>query len=131
MYPIEELIQTAQAAKARALAKYSGFRVGAALLTREGKIYDGINIESSSYGLTICAERVALFKALSEGETGFVAIVIVADGQEYCPPCGACRQVLWDYTRNIDVILARSTIDYEIHPLKELIPMAFEDDFLK
>ena len=125
-----ELVKKAQAAREKALASYSHFKVGAALRTKDGKVYSGINVESSSYGLTICAERVALFKALSEGERQFDSIAIVTDSDELCPPCGACRQVLWDYAPNLKIILSNlkgKTREYE---LRELFPAAFDQSFL-
>jgi cytidine deaminase len=129
MNPLQ-LIQAARAARAFAQARYSHFHVGAALLTKSGKIYTGCNVESSSFGLTICAERVALFKALSEGETEFEKIAIISDASQLCPPCGACRQVLWDYAKNILVILANDENEYEEISLKILLPKAFEENFL-
>lgn len=126
----QELVEKAIEAKTKAIAPYSRFPVGAALLTASGTIYNGCNIESSSYGLTMCAERVALYKALSSGERFFVAIAIAADIDEYCPPCGACRQVLWDFARDIRVILVSksgSTVEYA---LSDLFPHAFDQDFL-
>jgi cytidine deaminase len=121
-----------KAVKARQFAKagYSNFKVGAALLTESGKIYTGCNIESSSYGLTICAERVALVKALSVGQTHFKAIAIFASEDSFCPPCGACRQFLYDYAPDLDVILT-SQVDLQIIQLKELLPSAFSDQYLK
>ncbi|MBN1349715.1 cytidine deaminase [candidate division KSB1 bacterium] len=124
------LIQKASEVRKIALALYSNFHVGAALITRNQKIYTGCNIESSSYGLTICAERVALFKALSEGERQFEAIAIVSDARELCPPCGACRQVLWDFARNITVIMANDYGDVQRIKLHELLPMAFDSAYL-
>jgi cytidine deaminase len=125
-----ELVRAAFEASLSAKALYSHFKVGAALRCTDGTLYTGINIESSSYGLTICAERVALFKALSEGKTDFSAIAIVAGTTNWCPPCGACRQVLWEWARDIQVILARSETDYRIIPLRELLPHAFDDGYL-
>ncbi len=126
-----ELIQEAIEAQKGAIATYSHFNVGAALLTKSGKVYKGINIESSSYSLTICAERVALFKALSEGERDFDSIAIVADADELCPPCGACRQVLWDFAPDLKVILANKKGDLKEYGLRELLPAAFDQNFLK
>jgi cytidine deaminase len=123
------LIQRAREAIKRAQATYSGFPVGAALLCKNGMIFTGCNVESSSYGLTICAERVALVKALSEGETEFLAIAIATPLKPLCPPCGACRQLLWDYTKNIDVILAAEN-EFQSLTLQELLPLAFDDRFL-
>ena len=127
----EPLIQSARHIRDQALAIYSQFPVGAALLTQDGTIYTGINIESSSYGLTCCAERVALFKALSEGERKFSAIAVAVSGGELCPPCGACRQVLWDYTEDIDVILVADTPDVQQLKLSQLFPYAFDKGFLE
>lgn len=128
--PLQKLLAAAQQAKTRACAPYSRFYVGAALLTASGKIYDGCNIESSSFGLTCCAERVALYKALSEGEKEFVRIVVCAETEEFCSPCGACRQVLWDYAKNIAVILMNASGATKTLSLRELLPEAFDDRLL-
>lgn len=101
----EKLIEVARQARSKARAAYSNFKVGAALQTEDGQIFTGCNIESSSYGLTVCAERVALFKALSEGVDKFTRLVIATDVDPPSSPCGACRQLLWDYARGIDIIL--------------------------
>jgi len=100
-----ELIAKAAAAREQALALYSGFKVGAALETRDGRVYAGCNIENSSYGLTVCAERVALWKALSEGAREFSQIAVVTDAATITSPCGACRQLLWEHCGNILVHL--------------------------
>ncbi len=123
------LVRSAKAARLNAHAPYSRFKVGAALLTTSGKTYKGCNIESSSYSLTICAERTALFKALSEGEREFQAIAIVSSGDEMTPPCGACRQVLWDLAGNIDIILC-SSARIRVLKLKSLLPFAFDSKIL-
>ncbi len=114
----------------RALARYSDFKVGALLITREGREYLGHNIESSAYGLTMCAERVALFKALSEGERDFSKIYIIGNNNEFCPPCGACRQLLMDYAPGIEVVLVTDDGREKSFQLKELLPLAFTDDKL-
>ena len=101
-YP--ELIKCALAAQKKAFAPYSRFKVGAALVTNDNTVVTGCNVEASSYSLSICAERVALFKAISEGHKYFKAIAIVSDGDDHCPPCGACRQVLWDLAKDIDLV---------------------------
>jgi cytidine deaminase len=124
------LLQHAQKATQRAQAAYSGFPVSAALLCKSGTIFTGCNVESSSYGLTNCAERVALVKALSEGETEFLAVAIATPQKPLCPPCGACRQFLWDHTKNIDVILAAEN-EFQILTLQELLPFAFDNRFLQ
>ena len=126
---VPELIENATKAIKHSHAKYSNFRVGAALLTDDNQIFTGCNIESSSYSLTICAERVALVKALSEGATKFSSIVIYAEEVEYCPPCGACRQLLFDYAQNLQVILTDGK-DYKSYNIKELLPVAFEESQL-
>lgn len=125
----KELILAAQRARALAQAKYSKFRVGAALLTEKDEIISGCNVESSSYGLTICAERVALTKALSEGKTRFKAIAISADDKSFCPPCGACRQLLFDYAPDIDVILTDGKRQ-KVLKISRLLPLAFDDSLL-
>jgi cytidine deaminase len=127
----EYLVEQAEAAMARAIAPHSEFKVGAALQTKSGKVYTGCNIESSSYSLTICAERTAIFKALSEGEREFSAIAITASSDQFCPPCGACRQVLMDFAGNIDVILSggkKSDGEKSMKKVKlgRLLPMAFD-----
>jgi cytidine deaminase len=123
---VPKLIEIATKAIKHSQAKYSNFRVGAALLTDDNKVFTGCNIESSSYGLTICAERVALVKALSEGGTKFSTIVIYAEDAEFCPPCGACRQLLFDYAPNLQIILTNGK-EHKTYPLKELLPFAFEE----
>jgi len=121
-----KLLLAAKEARKFAQAKYSKFKVGAALLTDNDEIFSGCNVESSSYSLTICAERVALTKALSEGRTKFKAIAIAARDDQYCPPCGACRQLLFDYAPDIDVILTNGK-ESKTYRLKDLLPVAFED----
>lgn len=125
-YDVKTLTQKARDARQFAQAKYSHFQVGAALLTEEGTIVSGCNVESSSYSLTICAERVALTKALSEGITKFKAIAIAAKDGDFCPPCGACRQLLYDYAPDLDIILTDGT-NNKIYKIKDLLPHAFED----
>ena len=124
------LIHNAGTAKATAGAPYSHVPVGAALRTSEGDIYTGCNIESSSYGLTMCAERVAMFKALSEGERSFKAIAIATDVEPFCPPCGACRQVLWDFAKDITVILVSADSSTKEMKMSDFLPHAFDDGFL-
>lgn len=121
---ISDLIQFAREAKRHAQAKYSHFSVGAALETTEGEIITGCNVESSSYGLTICAERVALTKAISEGKLNFKRIAILGPEDDYCPPCGACRQLLYDYSKDLTIILTDGKNIKEI-PLQKLLPDAF------
>src|SRR5262245_4331613 len=101
----ESLLDAARAARLNAHAPFSNFEVGAALQTHDGKVITGCNIENATYGLTICAERVAMFKALSEGHRQFARIAVVADTQAPTPPCGACRQILWEFGGDLEVIL--------------------------
>lgn len=119
------LSKHALAARRFSYSPYSHFRVGAALLTSTGRVYTGCNIENSSYGLTICAERTALFKAISEGHKKFKALAIASDENGFTPPCGACRQVIIDLAGNIDVILTKKNGETEIIKMKELLPHAF------
>ena len=121
----EKLVKDALAAKERAYAPYSRFRVGAALLASNGKIYKGCNVEISTYALTICAERTAIFKAISEGDHHFKAIAVVSDDPGYTPPCGACRQVLMDLAGNIDFLMVNGKGKVKVLKMRELLPHAF------
>lgn len=123
----EELAEAARQARDKAQALYSNFKVGAALLASDGRIFTGCNIECSSYGLTICSERVALFKALSEGAKGFIRIVVVADTEELTSPCGACRQVMWDYCGDIEIVLTNLSGKSKSIRLSKLFPEPFGD----
>ena len=124
------LVEKAIEAKQNALPTYSKFHVGAALLTEDDKIYTGSNVESSSYSLTICAERNAIFKAVSEGERKFKAIAVSGDTKGYISPCGACRQVINDICGEIDVIMIDSKKNTKIMKTSELLPFAFKADDL-
>jgi len=126
-----DLAEEAIKAKSRALPLYSNFHVGAALLTENDKLYLGANIENSSYSLTICAERTAIFNAILEGERKFKAIAIASDAPEFCPPCGACRQVISDLCGNIDVIMVNHKKETKVLKLSDLLPFAFGDENLK
>ncbi len=119
------LVQAALSARDKAYAPYSGFRVGAALLTAGGKVYTGCNIENSSYGLTCCAERVALFKAVSEGERDFRAVAVASDGGDYCVPCGACLQVLAEFGDGILVYMCSNAGKYRVRAVADLLPDRF------
>lgn len=119
------LVQAALSARDRAYAPYSGFRVGAALITGGGKIYTGCNIENASYGLACCAERVALFKAVSEGERDIRAVAVASDSREYCSPCGACRQVLAEFGGGIKVYMCDRDGNYRVRTVAELLPDSF------
>jgi len=123
----KNLTESAIKAKQNALPRYSNFYVGAALLTNEDKVYTGCNVESSSYSLTICAERNAIFKAISEGEREFKAIAVAGDTEDFISPCGACRQVIMDLCGDIDIILVKSNGDYIVKKTSELLPFAFGD----
>lgn len=118
-------------ARSFAHAPYSRFAVGAAVLTASGRVYTGCNVENSSYGLSVCAERVALFKAISEGEREFVAIAVAADTDPLTPPCGACRQVISDLAGNIDIILIAPSRRTRVQKLRKLLPQAFDGNFLR
>lgn len=128
------LIKMAFEARENSHCKYSGFAVGAALLCANGEVFTGCNIECGAFSATACAERVAVFKAISEGETDFVAIAIVGGGVdqselEYCPPCGICRQVLAEHCCDADfeIILAKSSEEFIIYKIEDLLPNAFTD----
>ena len=127
----QELAHIAQQTRYLAHAPFSKFRVGAALITRDGQIYTGCNIENSSFGLTICAERVAVFNAISSGESEFSAIAIVSDDTDFTTPCGACRQVLFDLAGDIDCVMMDSKQRYKIIKLSSLLPLAFTEKKLK
>ncbi|MDF9409278.1 MAG: Cytidine deaminase [Pelotomaculum sp. PtaB.Bin013] len=124
-FPVEKLINAASAARERAYAPYSLFKVGAAILTVEGRYYTGCNIENASYGLSCCAERVALFKAVSNGERHFEAIAITAGTDQFCAPCGACRQVLTEFNPAMKVFMANSKGEFRMQTAAELLPAAF------
>ena len=119
------LVHRAREARQRAAAPYSKFLVGSALEAENGEIFTGCNIENVSYGLTICAERVAVFKAVSEGCRSFTRIAVVAGGETLTPPCGACRQVLWEWSRGMEVVLADLDGRVETITLAELLPKPF------
>jgi cytidine deaminase len=127
----DRLVERARAARLGALAEYSRFKVGAALETSSGEIVTGCNIENATYGLTMCAERVAMFKALSEGHRSFRRLVIVADTPEPTPPCGACRQILWEYAGDVEVVLANLDGVTARHEMRDLLPGPFDKRFLK
>jgi cytidine deaminase len=120
------LIEAARAVRLQAHAPFSHFLVGAALEATDGRIFTGCNVENATYGLTVCAERVALFKAISEGYRSFRRIVVVADTQEPTPPCGACRQVLWELGGDLEVILVNLQAEKARHQLKALLPFPFD-----
>jgi len=125
------LLEAARQVRLNAQAAYSGFKVGAALELQDGSIVSGCNIENASYGLTLCAERVALVKALSDGSTKFTRIAVAADTDAPTPPCGPCRQLLWEYCGDIEVILSNLNGPTARLRLAELLPMPFDNRLLK
>ena len=127
---VDKLVAAARRAREHAVADFSHFKVGAALETDTGEIVTGCNIENASYGLTICAERVAIFKALSEGKRAFTRIVVVADTPLPTPPCGACRQIIWEFCGDIDVIIANLTEVKLTLRMKNLLPLPFDKSLL-
>ena len=127
---MQDIVKAALVARANAHAPFSGFRVGCALETADGGLVTGCNCESASYGLTICAERVAVVKAISEGQAQFTRIAIVADTEAPTPPCGACRQILWEFGGDLEVILANLTEVKAVHRLAELLPWPFDGRLL-
>jgi cytidine deaminase len=126
-----ELVAAARDARSFARAEFSAFKVGAALETADGTVVTGCNIENATYGLTICAERVAMFKALSEGHRAFRRIAVVADTEAPTPPCGACRQILWEFGGDLEVILANLQRETGRHKLSDLLPLPFDARLLK
>ena len=126
-----DLIAAATEARTRSVAPFSSFKVGAALQTKAGKVFTGCNIESASYGLTVCAERVAIWKALSEGERDFTDLVVVADTETLTPPCGTCRQIIWEFAKHATIVLANLGGQREEVHILDLLPRAFDARFLK
>lgn len=126
----DPLVKAALDARLNAVAPYSNFKVGAALLTQDRKIYTGCNVENVTYGLSVCAERVALWKALSEGERVFRRIVVATDSMRPATPCGACRQLLWEFAGDLELILVNPQGRSERHQLASLFPEAFDGRFL-
>jgi len=125
-----KLMEAALAARDNAHAPFSKFKVGAAIEDETGRIFTGCNVENATYGLTICAERVAVFKAVSEGARKFVRIAVAADSDVLTPPCGACRQILWEFCGDIEVTLVNLQGKTEIFHMKELFPRPFDASFL-
>jgi cytidine deaminase len=122
----DRLVAAARAARENAVARFSGFQVGAALETADGTIITGCNVENATYGLTVCAERVAMFKALSEGHRAFRSVAVVADTADPTPPCGACRQILWEFGGDLEVFLANLTEHKGTFRMKDLLPLPFD-----
>jgi cytidine deaminase len=126
----EHLIVVARQSRENAHAPYSNFRVGAALRAISGRVFGGCNVENATYGLTVCAERTAIFKAISEGERGFDAICVVTDTDALTPPCGACRQLIWEFCGDVPVILANLKGKTEIVQMRDLFPRPFDNSSL-
>jgi cytidine deaminase len=127
----QPLIDAALKARLQSVAPFSGFLVGAAVKTESNKIYTGCNVESASYGLTVCAERVAIWKALSEGERHFTQLAVVADTEILTPPCGTCRQIIWEFARGATIVFANLNGQSETFQVGDLLPRAFDARFLK
>ncbi|MBI5214265.1 MAG: cytidine deaminase [Ignavibacteriae bacterium] len=127
----KKLIDASAKAKKNSYSPYSRFRVGAALLTSTGEIILGCNVENSSYGLTNCAERTVLFKAISDGKRKFKAIALSTDADEFIPPCGACRQVIMELAGDIDIIMTNKKGNVQTKKTSELLPMAFKPEMLQ
>lgn len=127
----KELVEAATKVRENAYAPFSEFKVGAALETDDGQIIVGSNVESASYGLTVCAERVAVWNAISQGKRKITKIAVVADTEDLTPPCGVCRQIIWEFGGNIPVIFANLNGKVETVQMKELLPRAFDTKFLK
>jgi cytidine deaminase len=127
---LDALIAAALAARENAFAPYSKFRVGAAIEDTGGRIHTGCNVENATYGLTVCAERVAVFKAVSEGARKFRRVAIAADTDRLTPPCGACRQILWEFCGDVEIVLVNLRGTTETHRLKDLFPKPFDVSYL-
>ena len=130
MTDYDQLLTVAEQSQKNAHAPYSNFRVGAALRATSGRVFGGCNVENATYGLTVCAERIAIFKAISEGERGFDAIAVVADTDTLTPPCGACRQLIWEFCGDIPVVLSNLKGKTEVIPMRELFPRPFDSSNL-
>lgn len=131
---IDSLIEAARKARLHSVSPFSNFSVGAAVRTESGKVYTGCNVESASYGLTVCAERVAIWKALSElseGERQFTQLAVVADTETLTPPCGTCRQIIWEFARGATIVFANLKGESEEFHIGDLLPRAFDARFLK
>lgn len=124
------LVEAARQARERAVATFSKFKVGAALETRDGTIVTGCNVENATYGLTMCAERVAMFKALSDGHRDFRAVAVAADTDSPTPPCGPCRQILWEFGGDLEVVMANLTRETARYRLSQLLPLPFDASLL-
>jgi cytidine deaminase len=123
---MDKLMEAALAARENAHAPYSHFRVGAAVETADGRVFGGCNVENATYGLSVCAERVAVWKAISEGVRNFVRVAVCAHPEQLTPPCGACRQILWEFCGDIDVVMFNMSGGQDTVKLSSLFPRAFD-----
>jgi cytidine deaminase len=130
MSEFDSLIAAAKQARENAYAPFSNFRVGAAVRANSGRVFTGCNVENATLGLTCCAERVAIFKAVSEGERGFDAIAVVTDVPGLTPPCGACRQIIWEFCGDVPVVIANLDGKVETETAGKLLPRPFDSSFL-
>jgi cytidine deaminase len=126
----DSLVDAARQARNNAVADFSHFKVGAALETDTGEIVTGCNVENATYGLTVCAERVAIFKALSEGKRSFKRIAVVADTASPTPPCGACRQIIWEFCGDVEVVIANLSSVTATYRMRDLLPVPFDKRLL-
>jgi len=126
----DALIAAALAVRENAFAPFSKFKVGAAIEDAAGRIHTGCNVENATYGLTVCAERVAVFKAISEGARQFRRVAVAADTEVLTPPCGACRQILWEFCGDVEIVLANLAGKTESYRLKDLFPKPFDASYL-
>ncbi|SMB91000.1 cytidine deaminase [Desulfonispora thiosulfatigenes DSM 11270] len=127
----KDLVEKALKAKENAYAPYSKFKVGAALLSNKEEVFTGCNVENASFGLTNCAERTAIFKAVSDGKKDFKAIALASDSDKIITPCGACRQVLLEFGPHIDVVMANNKGEYKVNKVMDLIPNGFDTEYLE
>ena len=127
---MDPLLAAALAARENAFAPFSKFKVGAAVEDESGRIHTGCNVENATYGLTVCAERVAIFKAISEGARQFKRVAVAADTDSLTPPCGACRQILWEFCGDVEIALVNPRGKIETYRLKELFPKPFDVSYL-
>ena len=128
---LQSLIEMATEARLHSVAPFSNFLVGAAVAVENGKVYTGCNVESASYGLTVCAERVAIWKALSVGERQLTELAVVADTESLTPPCGTCRQIIWEFAKHATIVLANLRGQQETVSIRDLLPRAFDARYLK
>jgi len=128
----DELIELAKSARQWAHAPYSNFSVGATLLSADGRVFTGCNVENSTYGLSMCAERVAIFKAVSEGAHEIAKIAIVTDHEHIAPPCGCCRQMIWEFSSgDTEIVLSNLAGDVKSYRITDLLPEAFDERYLE